>query len=590
MVRAQAVTDEQLGLQYYNAREFEKSAALFERLFDEKPSLYNYTYLLQSLLEIGDTDKAEKIVKRQSKRNPDDQRYLVDLGYVLIRSNESNKATRIFEDAVKNVKPELRKIIELANAFQARRETDFAIRTYLKGRQLLSPANTFGFELASIYEFQGNFEKMVNEYIDLLETRPDLQNQIQDRLQNSLNNDPEGLKGDALRLALLKKVQKNPDDEMMAELMLWLSVQIKDFESALIQARALDRRLEENGNRVFALGLLSSNNANYKVASEAFTYVIDKSGDPNLIVQSKVELLKTTFELVTKKYPLNQSELFDLEQKYTNTLDESGRNPLVYPLMQKLAKLKAFYLNDPDGAINLLEELIRLTNNNKALQAECKLELADIMLFTGEPWEATLLYSQVDKAFKNEPIGHEARFRNARLSFYIGEFGWAKAQLDVLKAATSKLIANDAMEMSLLISDNIEEDSSTVALETYARADLLWFQNKPEAALAVLDSLLAAFPGHSITDDALMKKAEISLKLGKFSEAEALFQEVDTHYSEGILGDDALFSLAQLYENQLNDSAKAMAAYQELLVKYPGSLFTVEARKRFRTLRGDQVN
>jgi len=258
--------------------------------------------------------------------------------------------------------------------------------------------------------------------------------------------------------------------------------------------------------------------------------------------------------------------------------------------MQKLAKLKAFYLNDPDGAINLLEELIRLTNNNKALQAECKLELADIMLFTGEPWEATLLYSQVDKAFKNEPIGHEARFRNARLSFYIGEFGWAKAQLDVLKAATSKLIANDAMEMSLLISDNIEEDSSTVALGTYARADLLWFQNKPEAALAVLDSLLAAFPGHSITDDALMKKAEISLKLGKFSEAEALFQEVDTHYSEGILGDDALFSLAQLYENQLNDSAKAMAAYQELLVKYPGSLFTVEARKRFRTLRGDQVN
>ncbi|KAF0199394.1 MAG: hypothetical protein FD166_517 [Bacteroidetes bacterium] len=587
---AQAVTDEQLGLQYFNAREFEKSAALFERLFEEKPTIYNYTYLLQSLLEINDLEKAEKIVKRQAKKNPDDSRYIVDQGYVLIRSNQSSKASKLFDEAIKDLPADQRRIAELANAFQVRRENDYAIRTYMRGRQLLSPTYTFGFELANLYEVQGSFDKMTGEYIELLETRPDMQMQVQDRLQNSLNNDPEGLKSEALRTALLKKVQKSPDDVPLSEMMLWLSVQLKDFDAALIQARALDRRLNENGSRVFALGLLCVSNGNYSTAAAAFTYVIEKSKDVPLVLQSRVELLKSEYEIVTRKYPVILTDLVQLEGKYVKTLDEAGRNPLIYPLIRNLAHLRAFYLDNTASAIELLEELIGLTANEPVIRAECKLELADIYLFTGDPWEATLLYSQVDKAFKNEPIGHEARFRNARLSFYIGEFDWARAQLDVLKAATSKLIANDAMSLSLLITDNIEEDSSTVELGTYTRADLLLYRNNPDAALDVLDSLMTAYPLHSIIDDALMKKAEILMKQGNFSGAETLYQKVISDFGDGILGDDALFNLAQMYDRQLNDPVKAMAAYQELLVKYPGSLFTVDSRKRFRVLRGDQVN
>lgn len=303
-----------------------------------------------------------------------------------------------------------------------------------------------------------------------------------------------------------------------------------------------------------------------------------------------MELLRADYEQLIRAYPINLTALKSLEQRYIKTLVEANRNPLSFPLMRNLAHLQAFYLDNTEGAIQLLDELIALTNSNKLLQAECKLELADIMLFTGEPWEATLLYSQVDKAFKNEPIGHEARFRNAKLSFYIGEFNWARAQLDVLKAATSKLIANDAMAMSLIISDNIDMDSSTVQLGTYARADLLLYRNQPDAAVAVLDSLLQAWPGHPITDDALMKKAEIRMKQGNFAAAEALYLQVISEYGEGIQGDDAQYRLGLLYEEQMKDNTKAMAAYQELLVKYPGSVFSVEARKRFRLLRGDMVN
>lgn len=587
---AQAVTDQQLGLMYYNNKEFDKSAAVFERLFDENPSVLNYTYLLQSLLEEEDFSKAEKIVKKQARSFPEDARYKVDQGYLLLRSNQGNKANRVFEQAIKEMPAERRKVLELANAFMVRREYGLAIQTYMKGRQLLAPEYYFGLELANLYEMTGNFEKMSDEYIGLLETNPELISQMQARLQNSLNNDPEGLKAEAFRIALLKKIQQNPDEVMVSEMILWLSIQIKDFDAALIQAKALDRRLGEDGTRVFKLGGLSVGNGYYKTGAGAYQYVIDNSADVGLVVQSKVELLKAEYEQIIRIYPVDQKSLINLEKKYKSTLDEAGRNPLIFPLMRNLAHLQAFYLNNTEDAITLLEELVGLSAGNPQLQAESKLELADIMLFTGEPWEATLLYSQVDKAFKNEPIGHEARFRNARLSFFIGEFNWARAQLDVLKAATSKLIANDAMDMSLLITDNIEEDSSTVQLATYARADLLLYRNHTDEAIALLDSLLFAFPGHSITDNALMKKAEIYLKQGKFKETEDLYLKVIAEHGDGILGDDAQFLLAELYENQMEDKSKAMAAYQELLTKYPGSLFTVEARKRFRILRGDMVN
>jgi len=279
-----------------------------------------------------------------------------------------------------------------------------------------------------------------------------------------------------------------------------------------------------------------------------------------------------------------------MQQDYESLLNELGKTPFTIPLILNLAHLDAFYLNETDKAIELFLQAINISKAPLTSQAECKLELADIYLFSDEQWEATLLYSQVEKTFKNEPIGHEAKFRNAKLSFYIGEFGWALAQLDVLKAATSKLIANDALELSLLISDNIEEDSVTVPLSMYAKADLLEFRNRDTDALAVLDSISILYPMHSIADNVLFKKAEIDSKNGQFDLAATNYSEIIEKYPYDLLADDAMFNLAGLYENQLNNKSKAMELYEKILTQYPGSLYVVDARKHFRALRNDAVN
>jgi len=590
VANAQEKTDEQLALQYYSDKDYDKAIVYYEKLFDDNPSLLNYSYYLNCLLELEEFSKAEKVARKQIKAFPADSRYHVDLGYIYIRENESQKGRKQYEECIKDLPADQRHIQELAGAFLTRRETDYAVRTYQKGKELLDGTYTFGMELASLYQSTGNFEGMIDEYLDLLLHDDAQAPYVQSQLQTFLGDDADNSRHDLFRGILLKKNQQNPDQGIYSELLLWYSIQEKDFAQAFVQAKALDRRLNEGGQRIFSLARLSASNKDYDVAIEAYNYVIKKAKDHDMLVTSRVELLNTEFLKTTATQGYKTEAIRDLGGKYRAAITELGRNVQTIPLVRDLAHIEAFYLDNSDSAISMLDKVIDMKNIPLSVQCECKLELADILLFSGDPWEATLLYSQVEKSFKNEPLGHEAKFRNAKLSFYIGEFEWAKTQLDILKAATSKLIANDAMALSLLISDNTDPDSTTVALGIYARADLLLFRNQDAKALQTLDSIAIRFPGHSLSDDVLFKKAEISLKDGDYQNAAVYWQKVVTDYPEDVLADDALFRLAGLYENTLSDKVKAMELYQDLMVKYPASVFVTDARKRFRILRNDPVN
>lgn len=583
-------TEEQLGVQYYMNRDLDKARTTFEALYSKNPNQFNYIYYVNTLFELKEFDQAEKIIKKAQKSNPTDPRYQVDLGYLTMMQGDITKGRKIYENCLKNLQPDNSQIYNLSNAFANRRETEYMIRTYQRGRELLHSPTAFAFELAYTYESTGNTVQMIDEYLNLLSASPEQMTLVENRLQNWLSDDVENTKNDTYRAVLMKKLQQHPDEIIYNELLLWHSIQQKDFSFALIQAKALDKRYGEDGQRVFELAALCVSNESYDAAMDGYKYIIKKNTDKELVMQCRIELINTEFKQFQKTYSHDKNKLLLMKQEYSALLGELGKTPFTIQLIVNLAHLEAFYLSGTDTAINLLLEAINIPGVPVVSQAQCKLELADIYLFSDNPWEATLLYSQVEKTFKNEPLGHEAKYRNARLSFYIGEFGWARAQLDVLKAATSKLIANDAMDLSLLISDNIEEDSLTTPLQMFARADLLQFRNRDNEALTLLDSVITAFPMHSIMDNALFKKAEINIKNGRFDTAATYYNRIIEKYPNDLLADDAMFNLAGLYENKLHDKSKAMQLYERILTQYPGSLYVVEARKRYRTLRNDQVN
>lgn len=582
-------TDEQLAMQFYQNKEFDKALDYYEKLYNKvSPQIY-YTPYLNCLLETKDYKKAEKIIKKHIKQNSESLNFNVDLGTVYVRLEQPEKAKREWENAIKLLRTD-DQVFPLANAFIVIREYDYAIAAYLKGRKISQTNYPYSFELADVYRTKGDQLSMINEYLNVLETNDSYIQSVQNALQISFTNEANSKQNELLKTELLKRISRNPDKTILSEFLIWMQIQLKDFEGAFIQAKALDKRKKEEGVRVMGLAQLFAQNQNYDLATKAYQYVIAKGKDNYYYTNARMELLNVSFTKIVSTGNYSAADLIELEKNFNITISELGKSASTAPILKNLAHLQAFYLNKPKEAIALLEETIALSQLPTIVQAECKLELADILLMTGDIWEASLRYSQVEKSFKHDAIGFEAKFRVAKISYYTGDFKWALAQLDVLKGATSKLIANDALELSLTISDALAIDTNESPLLIFAHADLLAFQNKDEEAKITLDSINKLYPNHALADDILYKKAQLELKHGRYNEAAAYYDTIVKNYGEDILGDDALFKLADLNENQFKNIEKAKELYQQLLEKYPGSLYVVEARKRFRKLRGDVVN
>ncbi|MCB0584187.1 MAG: tetratricopeptide repeat protein [Phaeodactylibacter sp.] len=577
----------QLAQQYYRDGEFEKAAILYEKLY--KQSNYNDFYFdryVESLMAMESFEECEQVIKKQLRRDPDNVQLYVTYGKLFERQVLDDKAEEQYHLAIEKLPKDQFSITRLANSFMVITKYDLAIETYERGAELLKDKEAFAYNLGELYRRKGDSEKMIESYLSSIDANPGRTNSVKAIFQRYLLPDDY----QELQAQLYARIQNDPDAVFYPEMLSWVFIQQKDYRNAFRQARALDRRLRENGGRVFRIGEIAANDKAYEAAIMAYDYIVSEKGPASTFyIDAKRESLRCKRWQLVEGYDYSPEELKQLEQEYESFLDEFGRSKLTANIILELAELEALYINDLDKAISLLREMIEYPNVNPAIQAMGKIKLADYYLMQGERWEATLLYSQVDKAFKEDQLGHEARFRNAKLSYYTGDFQWAQAQFDILKASTSKLIANDALDLSVFIMDNLGLDTTAEALQLYADADLLVFQNRFEDAFNKLDTLRSKFPDHSLNDDLYYLEAQIYKKKRDYEKAAELLQKIVDEHPDEIRADNALFELAGLYENQLNDLEKAKALYETLFIDHSGSTFAVEARKRYRVLRGDTV-
>ncbi len=581
-------SENQIAMQYYRNGEYEKAAEVYQRLYLSNHSSAYYTYYLKCLIYLKKYDQAESLVKQHQKDNKYDLSVNVDLGYIYGLEGNDTKANSIYEGTLKKLRPDHQQIINLANAFLVRGLYGYAEKTYLEGEKILKGSYGFQIEKGQLFYLTRNYEKMISAYLDLLEINDQYLHTVQNRLQNAVYNDIDNSLREMLKTALLQRVNKNPDLTVFNELLIWLYVQEKDFENAFVQARALDMRLGENGKRILALARIATENNDFNIAVQAYDYVIKKGKYLEYYFAARNEMLEVMYKRITLGIDNKHEDYIQMETAFINALQEMGTNLNTIDLVKNLAHLQAFYLGKTTQAIFLLEDAVDLHGLNYIQKGELELELADIYLVDGRVWDATLAYAKVEQDNKNNPIGSEAKFRKARLAYYIGNFEWARAQLDVLKASTSKLTANDAADLALFIYENTGWDSVETAMDMYSRADFLNYQSKDSLAILTLDSLINQFPSHVLMDDAWFLKGKLYQRMMKYDKAIQCYQYVVDNYYNDILADNALFAMADLYDKTLNDKTKAMDLYKKIMIDFPASIYKMEARLRFRELRGDE--
>ena len=572
-----------LAKQYFADGDFEKAVVFYEKLVEKNPRRTEYAQDLVACYQQLERyeDAGEFIKTRLKDRNPYPT-LLVDLGYNHALQEQPEMAQNYYDQALDIIPKNPNYGYAIGLQFQKYSLLDMAISAFEKSMQL-NPALDFNFQLARIYGEQGNVEAMYNAYLNLVMDGKTSKSNILRSIDDFVSENPEDTNNIILKKVLLERAQKNPDI-IWNELLSWLFTQQNQYSSAFRQEKAIFKRLDGSSTvRLENLGDNALEAEDYEVAKDIYSYIIGNTN--NEITKLDAELNLIDIELINA----SQSQLEIIRKRYDQLIDIYGYKAQTLQLQVAYANFLTFKKNEPQPAEKLLKNSLELPLSDRGT-AYLKLALGDILVYDKKFNEALIYFSHIQQKLKNDVLGQDARYKVAQTSFYKGDFDWALTQLKVLRSSTSQLIANDAMQLSLLISDNSLEDSTQTALKKYARADFLAYQNKTEDAIIVLNDILENHKGEKIEDDALLKQAQLYESLKKYDEAQLNYQKIIAFYGNGILADDAYYALGELYRKIYKDTAKAKEQYEKIIYNYQDSYYFPQARKNFRILRGDSIN
>lgn len=580
-----AAQTEQLAQQYFEAGEYDKASALYNELYSTQP--YN-TYYLEKLVncrqQLQNYKEAEQalttfIQKAKQQTNARNYQHLwVSLGYNYQLQKDSLKAKENYQQAFEFLKEFPNQSFSIAKKFEDYHLTDYALDSYLWITQAVPSANYY-YQIAQLYAEKGNVEKMFDVYLDMMLKQNSDIVYIQRFMGRYLTEDNQNENNILLRKLLIKRIQGDPQP-LWYKTLSWLYLQQKDYSKALIQEKALFEKLKQNTNGIMEVGILAFEEKDYQAAKDAFTYILSQPSTFN----DKIQAIYYSLETLKKTETNNDI----IQQEYEKYLTQYKDNSEATKILISYAQFLTFFKKQPETAVEVLEKAEK-TTNDRFLKSEIKIMLADIYTYTSKFNQALVVYTQVQNDLKNHPLAETARYKIALTSYYKGDFDWANSQLKVLKNGTSKLIANDALDLSLLISDNIAQDSTHNALKRYAHAQLLAYQERSQEAIDSLGVILSLFKEHPIEDETLFLQAKLYEKQQNFVSAEQNYLRIIETHAQDILVDDAVYRLALLYDEKLLQPEKAKVYYEKIVTEHPSSYYLVAARKRFRELRKDNV-
>ncbi len=575
---------EQLAKNYMQQGQYEKALSIYQKLYDKNPNRINYLLgLVQSHQQLEQFEKAENILKKRIEQIPNNAQILVELGHHYDLQDNSEQATIYYNKAITTFENHtINNAYSLAQTFEKYSLLDQAALVYEKGMED-NPRANFNVQLAKIYGEQGKLEKMFDSYLSLLQSQPNYVNVVQRNFSDYILDDPTNEANVIFKKLLIKRLQQNPDI-LYNEMLSWLFIQQKEFKKAFVHEKAIYKRNDEGPQGIIDLARIAISEKDIKSATEILDYVLETPASKDMKLTAHKIILKAKVDNASKK------EYKTIVEQYNTVFNEYGKSSATIGLQIDYAHFLAFNQDKKQEAIRFLKDLVKRERLSRFQSSRIKMEIADILVLDQKFNQALIYYTQVQNVLKNNFLAQDARFKVAKTSYYKGDFSWAQTQLDVLKSSTSQLIANDAMELSLIISDNSQEDSTHTALKIFAKADLLAFQNKNEEAIAMYEKILTEHRGEKIEDEAFLRQAKLLETEKQYERAKVNYLKIIEFYADDILADDAYYWLAELYSNQLNTPEKAKELYEKIIFNHADSIYFVAARKKYRTLRGDAIN
>jgi tetratricopeptide (TPR) repeat protein len=570
--------NEQLAQYYYDKGDFDKALVSYQELLDGLPSNpFYFQRKIDCLQQLQQFEPAEKAIQERLSKYKQ-ATLLVDLGYNFQLQKNEAKAKKYYDEAIEKIKKNPNEVYGVSNSFEKKVLLEYALKSYQVASALV-PTFNFNYQMALLYGQLGDTDKMVATFLDEAMANPQNAMLIQSQLARYMSNDGDSKFNESLRKDLIIRVQKS-QDIFWNHFLSWFYLQQKEFGKAFIQEKAIYKRNPESLSNIINLGQMAIEEDDYEEAKAILDFVLENTTDTQLIIQANTYLMKMKIEKAPEKDFVGINSQFEL------LLKQYGITPITLSLQLMQAQFVSFKLKNPVEGKAIVKRALELQLNVYD-QAKCKMELADILLSEEKFNQALLYYSQIQENLNNDVLAHEASLKSAKTSYFKTDFEWALKQFKELKSASTQLIANDALEYFLLINDNTVADSTQTALKQFAKGDYLLYQNRNQEAITQFQSILKSFKGQEIEAVTLLRLGRVYEKTGDYTLALSQYQEIIANHSDGIYIDEALYFSADIYSKQLQMPDKAKPLYEKIIFNHQDSIYFVDARRKFRELRGD---
>lgn len=587
LLTAQPDPEAELAEKYFNDGEYEAALELYEKVFRKNETEPFAKQIVNCYYQLQQYDEALKFLDRQLKRSKENIIYPVMKGMALQKAGNQEEADKLLENTIRKDMKTEGNFVQAGTYLYQEGELNLALETYEQGRKRLKADRMFSDEIANIHLQLGNYESATEEYLNSYYESPQDESSVKLSILNMVNTQSS----EAIERALIKATDKSPTDYGLRKMLFEYYVLAENFEEAFIQVKSIDRLFDEDGGRIFDFGVMMRNSKQYGVSNRAFEYLINRKKNTPYLYQAQEGIAINGELLAFESIPVDLEAVQQAITAYKSLMDEFGRRPENFEAIYRYANLNVFYLNELDKALMEMEQITGMLNirdqRDRQKFARAQLLAGDILVMKKDYNNAKLAYERVSDLYRDRQLGALAKYKLAQLSYFKGDFNLAQAQLSAIKDNTSNDISNDAIKLNLVIMDNTGLDTTTTALELFAQAQLLAYQREYDASLALMDSLAYQFPNHPLADEIYWEKANIFLKQNDIPTALEYLEKILENFPQDIYGDDALYTKARIFDYNLKDKDAAMKIYLDFLVNYPGSLFSVSARKRIRELRND---
>lgn len=576
--------------------DYERALQLYSDLYRTDSSNFSWFDGVKRMsVQLKRYDDAIRITKDRLLRMPSDISLRTSLGSLFQSSGNEKAADSVWSALLANgrTNPMLFRLVatEQANL----RLFDKAIATYRSGRAVMGDRFLFAGDLGYLYSVMMDYSGMAREYLLMIEQNEQQFDFVQSRLVTVVTR-PEALK------AVIDVVQEQiarRESVPVLRLQLWLLMESKRISEALDVVQKLESLVNSQGQELFNFAERAFREHEYAAALTAYRQAITGNAQAVFVPAARFGIARCMEELsiapsvppptgsADRSMPESRPDLGGAVAMYSELVRQFPLSPIGANALYRIGWIRFRKLYDLDGARRVFDSLIT-TMPGGALVPQAFDALGEIAVAKNELPAATMAYQRMASSpYANADQKNAAQFRLAEIQFFREDMDSALA---ILKPLTENLKAdesNDALLLQYFIIENQMQFAD--ALRRYAQAELLDRQGKWSEASSLCSSILESAPAAPLADDVLLKMAEIAIRLKRFPDALTAYNKLLEDYKDSILRDKTLFKMGELYQFQLNETAKAIDAYQMVLEKYPLSLFAEEARKRIRLLRGDSI-